>query len=294
MTDRTMSLDGKRVIVIGGTSGIGFAIAALSRELGAEVVIASSNAKKVEAAIPCLNGAIGRIVDLRDEASVSRLFETIGRFDHLAITAGDWDGAMFGPTPDLDFTAARDRLEVRFWGVLAAVKHASHGIARNGSITLTGGMPSPEQGRGACSGDRRRNRTSRARLCNRSRARASQCRLSRPRPHRACKADAGREIEGLRGGAACSARRIASRGRDALRLFDAQLLRHRTGCSCGRRWTTRVKGRGQKIVADHLLLLGIIASCDNTNATAADSARHQTKQVRSKSLLLGSTSVFGA
>jgi len=46
MTDAAMSLDGKRVIVIGGSSGIGFAVAALSRELGAAVVIASSNAAK--------------------------------------------------------------------------------------------------------------------------------------------------------------------------------------------------------------------------------------------------------
>jgi NAD(P)-dependent dehydrogenase (short-subunit alcohol dehydrogenase family) len=36
-----MSLDGKRVVVIGGASGIGFAIAVLSKEIGAELVIAS-------------------------------------------------------------------------------------------------------------------------------------------------------------------------------------------------------------------------------------------------------------
>jgi NAD(P)-dependent dehydrogenase (short-subunit alcohol dehydrogenase family) len=41
MTEATMSLAGKRVIVIGGTSGIGFAVAALARELGAAVAIAS-------------------------------------------------------------------------------------------------------------------------------------------------------------------------------------------------------------------------------------------------------------
>lgn len=43
MTDAAMSPTGKRVIVIEGASGIGFAIATLSRELGAEVVIASSS-----------------------------------------------------------------------------------------------------------------------------------------------------------------------------------------------------------------------------------------------------------
>ena len=89
MSEAAISLDGKRVIVIGGASGIGFAVATLAKELGAEVVIASRNAAKVEAAVARLPGATGRIVDLRDEASVSGFFETLGAFDHLVSTAGD-------------------------------------------------------------------------------------------------------------------------------------------------------------------------------------------------------------
>ena len=116
MTDAATSLDGKRVIVVGGASGIGFAVAALSRDLGAEVVIGSSNAANVEAAVARLSGTTGGAVDLRDEASVSRFFETLGAFDHLAITAGDWGGTMFAAARDIDFAAARDGFEVRFWG----------------------------------------------------------------------------------------------------------------------------------------------------------------------------------
>jgi NAD(P)-dependent dehydrogenase (short-subunit alcohol dehydrogenase family) len=140
MTGAAMSLDGKRVIVIGGASGIGFAVAALSRELGAEVVIASSNAARVAAAVERLNGTAGRTVDLRDEASVAGFFEELGAFDHLAITAGDWGGPMFVSIGDLDLTQARELLTVRFWGVLAAVKHGCRTIAQDGSITLTSGM----------------------------------------------------------------------------------------------------------------------------------------------------------
>ncbi len=135
-----MSLDGQRVVVIGGASGIGFAVAALAREMGARVVIASSQAANVESAVARIGGATGGAVDLRDEASVSRFFEDLGPFDHLAITAGDWGGTMFAATPELDFVAAREGLEVRFWGVLAAVKHGSRAISPNGSITLTSGM----------------------------------------------------------------------------------------------------------------------------------------------------------
>ena len=114
MADAAMSLNGKRVIVIGGASGIGFAVAALAREIGAEVVLASRDATKIAAAVERLPGATGGAVDLRNEASVSGFFETLGAFDHLAITAGDWGGARFVATQDLDLTAARDGLEIRF------------------------------------------------------------------------------------------------------------------------------------------------------------------------------------
>ncbi|WP_426436087.1 SDR family oxidoreductase [Bradyrhizobium genosp. P] len=140
MNGGTMSLDGKRVIAIGGSSGIGFAVAALAQGRGAEVVIASSNAANVDAAVTRLPGSSGITVDLRDEASVSRFFDQVGAFDHLAITAGDWNNSRFAATRDLDLVAARDGMAVRFWGSLAAVKHGCRVIAPDGSITLTGGM----------------------------------------------------------------------------------------------------------------------------------------------------------
>ena len=140
MTDSPLSLDGKRVVVIGGGSGIGFAVAELARALGAEVVIASTRAATVDAAIGRLPGATGRIVDLRDEAGVAEFFKDLGAFDHLAVTAGDWGGAMFAPTPDIDLDQARDGFAVRFWGALAAAKHSCRTIAQDGSITLTSGM----------------------------------------------------------------------------------------------------------------------------------------------------------
>jgi NAD(P)-dependent dehydrogenase (short-subunit alcohol dehydrogenase family) len=74
MTDTAMSLDGKRVVVIGGASGIGFAVAELARAQGAAVVIGSSAEANVSAAVERLPGAMGRTVDLRDEASVASFF----------------------------------------------------------------------------------------------------------------------------------------------------------------------------------------------------------------------------
>jgi NAD(P)-dependent dehydrogenase (short-subunit alcohol dehydrogenase family) len=47
---------------------------------------------------------------------------------------------MFGPTRDLDIEASKARTEVRFWGAARAAKYAIRQIAKDGSITLTGGM----------------------------------------------------------------------------------------------------------------------------------------------------------
>ena len=133
-------LDGTKVVVIGGASGVGFAVAAAALQAGAEVVVGSSQASRVEAAAKKLGrGAKGQTVDVKEEASVAAFFEMVGPFNHLIFTAGDW-GHMFGATRDLDVEASKARMEVRFWGAARAAKYALRHIAKEGSITLTGGM----------------------------------------------------------------------------------------------------------------------------------------------------------
>jgi len=135
------SLTGRRVVVIGGSTGVGFAVTEAAKAEGASVVIGSSQADKVEAAVKKLGvGASGLVVDAGDEANVAAFFEKIGPFDHLVFTAGDWGGSFFAPVRDVSIAEMQAGLTVRFWGALAAVKHGCRTIAPNGSITLTGGM----------------------------------------------------------------------------------------------------------------------------------------------------------
>jgi NAD(P)-dependent dehydrogenase (short-subunit alcohol dehydrogenase family) len=136
------SLDGKRIVVIGGSSGIGFAIARAALDEGAQVMIGSSNPANVEAAARRLgDGAQGHAVDVRAEDSVAAFFGAVGAFDHLAYTAGDWGGFRTPkPMADLDLSDAGAVFAVRFWGAVAAVKHAVPHIAKDGSITLTDGL----------------------------------------------------------------------------------------------------------------------------------------------------------
>lgn len=133
-------LDGKKVVVIGGASGVGYAVAEAALAAGAQVVVGSSQTARIEAAAVKLGkGAKGHTVDVTNEASVAAFFDAVGAFDHLVFTAGDW-GNFFSPTRDLDIEASKARLEVRFWGLIRVAKHALRHIAEEGSMTVTGGM----------------------------------------------------------------------------------------------------------------------------------------------------------
>jgi NAD(P)-dependent dehydrogenase (short-subunit alcohol dehydrogenase family) len=135
-----MSLRQQRVVVVGGTSGIGLAVAQGAQAEGASVVVGSSSAEKLAGVAGALPGAQAHAIDVKDEESVAAFFAKIGAFDHLVFTAGDW-GNFFsvGPIDDLDIARAKDRLAVRFWGAIACVKHARKHLRADGSITLTNG-----------------------------------------------------------------------------------------------------------------------------------------------------------
>lgn len=144
------SLQEKKVVIIGGASGIGFAVAQAALEDGASVVVASSQAANVDAAVGRLGaGSEGGAVDVRNEADVARFFTEVGAFDHLVFTAGDWGARGGGSLHELDLAAAGAAFTVRFWGAVAAIKHGCRQIAENGSITLTDGMIAHRPWKGA-------------------------------------------------------------------------------------------------------------------------------------------------
>ena len=94
------TLEGKRVVVIGGTSGIGFGVAKLSLlSKAAEVIVASSSEDKVANAVSRLEAMLagtnlpgkvtGEIVDAKDLSAIKTFLENIGDVDHLVWTSGD-------------------------------------------------------------------------------------------------------------------------------------------------------------------------------------------------------------
>ncbi|HEY1164236.1 MAG TPA: SDR family oxidoreductase [Chitinophaga sp.] len=147
MQREIMALTGKKVIVLGGSSGIGLATAKAAAEEGAQLSIVSGNRERIDQALKELPaGAEGHAVDLANEAAIKAFFAAAGNFDHLVYTAGE--NISLGDISETEVAAARNFFNIRYWGALATVKYAASHINAGGSINLIGGIASPRPGRG--------------------------------------------------------------------------------------------------------------------------------------------------
>ena len=129
-----LDLNAKKVVVVGGSSGIGYAAAKLAKSAGAEVVIASREGDRLRKAADALGvGAVA--ADVTDDEAVKRLFEQTGIVDHVAVTAAVLKPGHIKRTPIAD---ARATMESKFWGAWRVAHFAE--IAPGGSLTLVTGF----------------------------------------------------------------------------------------------------------------------------------------------------------
>jgi len=134
-----LSLAGKKVVVVGGKTGIGLGIAHAAYAAGASVTVASRRITSLEER-PDLANYEQIILDVRDEAAVQKAFDAIGPFDHLAVTAGPEFGS-WGNFMDADMRGVRSYLDGKFFGSWACARYAAPYLRKGGSITLlTGGL----------------------------------------------------------------------------------------------------------------------------------------------------------
>jgi len=131
-----MDLNGRTVVVIGGTSGIGLATARQAMAAGARVVVAGRDAKRVAAAGSSLPGVIAMQADVMDGDALDACFAAAGTVDHLVQAASNIAGGRLADTPEEQL---RPAVEVRLWGSIRAVQHALGRLAPDGSITLVSG-----------------------------------------------------------------------------------------------------------------------------------------------------------
>jgi NAD(P)-dependent dehydrogenase (short-subunit alcohol dehydrogenase family) len=130
-------LDGRTVLVIGGSSGIGHEIARQATDLGARLIIAGRNPAKLTEAARRLGGAVQTVtVDAHDEAALESAFSDLDALDHVVSMVGD---SMSGGFLTTEPETMRHVLHSKFWSNWIIGRSAARKVRDAGSITYTAG-----------------------------------------------------------------------------------------------------------------------------------------------------------
>jgi NAD(P)-dependent dehydrogenase (short-subunit alcohol dehydrogenase family) len=142
-----MTIEGQSLVIIGGSSGMGLAIAKKAVKAGANVTIAARTQAKLEQARQGIAGDVTTLtVDISEEESVKTFFSKIGPFDHLVVSGSS---VRTGPLRELSLADARASMDSKFWGQYFAARYAQ--IRSRGSITLFSGILSRRPSAGLAS-----------------------------------------------------------------------------------------------------------------------------------------------
>ena len=134
------SLNNKKIFIVGGSTGLGLAVAQHAYGIGAKVVIASRNASEKH---DDLCKAIGNRIetyslDVTSQDETESALKKIGDIDHLVFTVRPTiDPAPFQKT---DINQAKEAFETKFWGQYQLIQQALNQLNPNGSIVMTTGI----------------------------------------------------------------------------------------------------------------------------------------------------------
>lgn len=140
MSIDTSSLEGKKIVVIGGTAGIGLAVANMATAAGAKVWAAGRSQSHIDKAIIASEGLFQvRQADTHDPESMEKIFKEVGGIDHLvsAAVGGERTLKPFLEQTQDQFQAAYDKL----WGYCKVVRTGASYLTETSSITLVSGSP---------------------------------------------------------------------------------------------------------------------------------------------------------
>ncbi len=133
-----MSIDfsGRKVLIVGGSSGIGLATAQAALDLGAKVTISSRNLDQLRDAASRLSNSVSTLpVDITENKMVDALFAASEAFDHIVVSAAS---TKTGPVRELPLEDAYAAMDSKFWGAYRVARAAR--INENGSLTLVSGF----------------------------------------------------------------------------------------------------------------------------------------------------------
>ncbi|MFG0634653.1 SDR family oxidoreductase [Pseudomonas sp. xss_2] len=146
---------GKRVLILGGSSGFGFGIAHLAHAQGANLILVGRDGGKAEQAAKSIRDSGGEVIsrglDATDSAALRSLLEEIGPIDHAVSMIG---GAMGGGFLQAELETIRGAIEDKFFANLQIARTLAPYLVEGGSLTLTGGAGGrPDNASGAIVGN---------------------------------------------------------------------------------------------------------------------------------------------
>lgn len=142
-------LEGKTVLIAGGSSGIGLAVASLAHKNGAAVVIASRNAVKHHQR---LRDSVGKTIktlsfDITIDEEIYGLIQAVDSIDYLVVAVRpDVKSSLF---LEADISEAKQAFDTKLWGTYHLIRAAKSRMKQHGSITLTSGIAGEKVYKGA-------------------------------------------------------------------------------------------------------------------------------------------------
>lgn len=130
----TVNLDGARVLIVGGSSGIGKATAALFVRAGAQVLVAARAGERLERAAAEIS-AEAIALDTRDNDAIEAFFASQAPFEHVVISAAQ---TKAGSVAGLSLEDARAAMDSKFWGAYQIARAVK--VTPTGSLTFVSGL----------------------------------------------------------------------------------------------------------------------------------------------------------
>lgn len=135
-----ITLKGKKVVIVGASSGIGKALAKLFVKNESIVYLVSRSESKLQQVQQEIGGNTYVVaMDMLDEESVSSAFQKIGEFDFLSFTAVSDETKLMSQIKDMTTEIAQRGME-KFWGTFNCCRAAANYINEGGSIVVTSSM----------------------------------------------------------------------------------------------------------------------------------------------------------
>ncbi len=128
-------LQGSRVLIAGGSSGVGLSTAKLLIECGADVVVTGRDRAKLDSAKEQLGvQASAFAFDAMNLEERTRSLAEIGKFDHLVVSLSGGKGA--GPFAEITPADLRSGFEGKFWLYFCLAQESLPYLSESGSITF--------------------------------------------------------------------------------------------------------------------------------------------------------------